>query len=233
MKLTLRLNAAIGTFLLHAGAVVALVAALSGGHEPPAPLPPLKVELVKPALPVPMPVAQVQPEQPPLPPPQPKKQREPKPHTKAEAKLANPQRKTPTPKPAVSEAATDSRPAPVAAAAPAPPTSTALAPAAPAPPPAPVKTAPTDAAYASSNRKPRYPRVSQANGDEGTTVLHVLVKADGSAGEVQVKQSSGFPLLDESARSTVQSWRFTPATVDGKPVAEWYQVDVPFKLLNN
>ena len=104
---------------------------------------------------------------------------------------------------------------------------------APAAPPAPVKTAPTDAAYAASNRKPPYPRLSKANQDEGTTVLRVLVKADGSAGEVQVKRTSGFPLLDESARNTVETWRFAPATVDGKPVAEWYQVEVPFKLLNN
>jgi protein TonB len=30
----------------------------------------------------------------------------------------------------------------------------------------------------------------------------------------------------------VQSWRFNPATSDGKPIAEWYQVSIPFKLQN-
>lgn len=64
-------------------------------------------------------------------------------------------------------------------------------------------------------------------------VLRVLVKEDGTAGPVEVKHSSGYPLLDESARSTVQTWRFKPATIDGKPVSEWYQLSIPFKLQNN
>lgn len=64
-------------------------------------------------------------------------------------------------------------------------------------------------------------------------VLRVLVKADGTAGAVEILTSSGYPLLDESARTTVQTWRFKPATIDGKPVAEWYQVPIPFKLQNN
>ncbi len=64
-------------------------------------------------------------------------------------------------------------------------------------------------------------------------VLRVLVKAYGSAGAVEVKTSSGYPLLDESARSTVQTWRFNPATIDGKPVTEWYQVAIPFTLQEN
>lgn len=64
-------------------------------------------------------------------------------------------------------------------------------------------------------------------------MLRVLVNADGTAGAVEVKNSSGFPLLDESARSTVQTWRFKPATIDGKPVAEWYQVSIPFTLQSN
>ncbi len=63
-------------------------------------------------------------------------------------------------------------------------------------------------------------------------MLRVLVKADGTAGEVQVKSSSGFPLLDESAKTTVQTWRFNPATSDGKPVDEWFLVPIPFKLQN-
>ena len=227
MKPTPHINAAIGTFLLHAGLVVATVAGLSTDYELPASNPPLKVELIKPAPPAPMPIAQAQPNRP-VPPPQPlqpKKRQEPKPHTTAEAKHPATPRETPTAKPQASEASGDSGHAL--------PTAAAPAPAAPPAPPTPVKTAPTDAAYAASNRKPLYPRVSQANHDEGTTILRVMVKADGSAGEVQLKRSSGFPLLDESARSTVQGWRFTPATVDGKPVAEWYQVEVPFKLLNN
>lgn len=64
-------------------------------------------------------------------------------------------------------------------------------------------------------------------------MLRVLVSADGGAGAVEIRNTSGYPLLDESARSTVQTWRFKPATVDGKPVAEWYQLAIPFTLQNN
>lgn len=60
--------------------------------------------------------------------------------------------------------------------------------------------------------------------------LRVFVKAEGTAGAVEVVSPSGYPLLDESAKSTVQTWRFNPATVDGKPVGEWYRVTIPFKL---
>lgn len=64
-------------------------------------------------------------------------------------------------------------------------------------------------------------------------VLRVLVRADGSAGAIEIQSSSGYPLLDTSAKSTVQTWRFNPATVDGKPVSEWYKLAVPFTLQNN
>jgi protein TonB len=63
-------------------------------------------------------------------------------------------------------------------------------------------------------------------------MLRVLVKPDGRAGPVQIHSSSGHPLLDESASTTVRSWHFNPATVDGKPVEEWYLVPIPFKLNN-
>ena len=96
-----------------------------------------------------------------------------------------------------------------------------------------VKVGASDAAYAASNRKPPYPRLSRINEEQGTVVLRVLVKADGTAGDVEIKNSSSFPLLDESARSTVRTWRFKPATVDGKPVAEWYQLAIPFTLQEN
>ncbi|MDB5727234.1 MAG: fhaB [Noviherbaspirillum sp.] len=68
--------------------------------------------------------------------------------------------------------------------------------------------------------------------EQGTVVLRVLVKSDGTAGAVEIKSSSGYPLLDESAKATVRTWRFNPATSDGQPIAEWYQVPIPFKLQN-
>jgi protein TonB len=103
----------------------------------------------------------------------------------------------------------------------------------PAPPAPPAKTGVSiPASYAATNRKPEYPAMSRRYEEQGTVVLRVLVKADGTVGAVEIKSSSGYPLLDESAKSTVRTWRFNPATSDGQPIAEWYQVPIPFKLQN-
>lgn len=86
--------------------------------------------------------------------------------------------------------------------------------------------------YAASNRKPNYPKLSRDFDEQGTVVLRVLVQSDGSAGEVQISKSSGYELLDESARTAIRNWRFNPATSDGKAIAEWYQISIPFTLQN-
>lgn len=139
----------------------------------------------------------------------------------------------PTPAPSkVTAPAVVTQAAPVAPSAPTTPTP----PAPPAPAPAPVVTAPTktdvsiSASYSASNAKPIYPNMSKRLGEQGTVVLRVLVKADGTAGAVEVKSSSSFPRLDQAAVEAVKSWHFNPATSDGKAIDEWYQVPIPFKL---
>ena len=86
------------------------------------------------------------------------------------------------------------------------------------------------ASYAKTNQKPEYPAQSRRLNEEGTVVLKILVLAEGSAGEVEVKSSSGFPMLDQSARDAVKKWHFNPATLDGKPIDEFYSLSIPFKL---
>lgn len=143
---------------------------------------------------------------------------------------------SPQPQPSPSKV---SAPTEVAQAAPVTPVSAPTAPTPPAPPapaPAPVVTAPsrTDvsipASYSASNQKPIYPNMSKRLGEQGTVVLRVLVKADGNAGEVEVKSSSSYPRLDQAAIDAVKTWRFNPAKIDGKAIDEWYQVPIPFKL---
>ena len=143
---------------------------------------------------------------------------------------------TPQPTPSPSKVAA---PAVVTQAAPVAPVSAPTPPApakVEAPPAPPVVTTPskTDvsipASYSASNTKPVYPTMSKRMGEQGTVVLRVLVKADGSAGAVEVKSSSSYPRLDQAAMEAVKSWRFHPATSDGKAIDEWYQVPIPFKL---
>lgn len=104
------------------------------------------------------------------------------------------------------------------------------APATPPPSAPAARTSASIASYAATNRKPPYPRLSRSSGEQGTVVLKVLVQADGTVGALEIARSSGYPLLDQSATSTVRTWRFNPATVDGRPVSEWYQIPIPFTL---
>lgn len=219
--------AAAATILLHAALLAAVVSSLAVDPEPKTESVPLKVQLIAPA-PTPSPVVQPAPPQPAALPAPPKKERAAR---KPQAALGpTPSAKTAVPVSAP-ETSSDSKPQ-IPAAAPAPPSTTQAAPP-PAAPVAPARTSASEASYASTNRVPPYPRLSASNGEEGTVILRVLVTTEGIAGAVEIRSSSGYPLLDESARKTVQTWRFRPATVDGKPVAEWYQVPIPFKLQNN
>ena len=86
------------------------------------------------------------------------------------------------------------------------------------------------ASYAKTNQKPEYPSQSRRYNEEGTVVLTVFVTAEGVAGIVEVKSSSGYPNLDQSAKDAVMHWHFNPATIDGKPIDESYSLSIPFKL---
>lgn len=103
------------------------------------------------------------------------------------------------------------------------------------PPPAPPAPAIKATAPRSDPRRPltqpEYPPSSRRAGETGTVILEVYVLENGRAGDVRVKQSSGFPKLDEAAvREVKRSWRLVPGTENGKPVPMWGQFAVTFKL---
>lgn len=81
-----------------------------------------------------------------------------------------------------------------------------------------------------SNPTLKYPLQSKRLGEEGTVVLRILVKRDGTLGGVVIKSSSGFERLDQAAIKAVNLYKFLPAIANGQPVDEWYQVPFVFKL---
>jgi protein TonB len=131
----------------------------------------------------------------------------------------------PVPVPAVLPApsAAPERPAPAIAAAPPAP------PAPPAPRVEPVVAPRFDADYL-DNPAPAYPALSRRMGEQGRVLLRVYVHADGSAGQVEIRESSGFERLDRAARDTVTRWRFVPARQGERPVAAWVLVPISFSL---
>jgi protein TonB len=87
----------------------------------------------------------------------------------------------------------------------------------------------TDAAHM-NNPKPVYPAVSRRLSEQGTVQLSVYILPDGKVGEVQLKVSSGYPRLDQSAIDAVRAWRYIPARRGNEPIPYWYTQPVRFSL---
>lgn len=84
------------------------------------------------------------------------------------------------------------------------------------------------------NPPTRYPRLALERQWEGIVRLKVQVLTDGTAGEVQILQSSGHDLLDESAQDQVKRlWHFEPAHRGGQAVTSWVVIPVEFKIYTN
>jgi protein TonB len=72
--------------------------------------------------------------------------------------------------------------------------------------------------------------MSRRAGEQGKTLLRVLVSAAGLAEQVEIRQSSGFPRLDAAAEEAVRRWRFSPARLGGDVQAAWVLVPISFIL---
>jgi TonB family protein len=80
------------------------------------------------------------------------------------------------------------------------------------------------------NPKPPYPQDARDKGYQGTVRLKVEVLPDGRAGEIELKESCGYGMLDQSALDTVKKWRFIPATKGKTPISCWVIVPITFQL---
>jgi periplasmic protein TonB len=168
----------------------------------------------------------------------------PVPQPKAEEPIQQPvvRKSMPVPRPAPQPVAVPDRtPAPSAPTAtrepqpPAPPITAPMTSAAPPAPAAPTPPAPrvevpiSDADYL-QNPKPEYPRMSSRLGEEGTTIMRVLIGTDGRALDAQVAKSSGFARLDQAADETVRKWKYVPGKRGGVPEVMWVNVPIKWEL---
>jgi TonB family protein len=64
---------------------------------------------------------------------------------------------------------------------------------------------------------------------QGTVILEVIVRADGTGKVEKVFQGLGYG-LDEKAIEAFEKWRFSPGTIDGKPVDVQFRVTINFHL---
>jgi len=117
-------------------------------------------------------------------------------------------------------------PAPVA-----PPAPVAAAPAAPpAPPSPPAVQMPSSSADYLQNPKPAYPPLSKRLNEQGKVVVRVLISAEGTPKNAEIRQSSGFDRLDQAALATVLKWRYVPGKRGGVAEDMWFNVPINFVL---
>jgi len=80
------------------------------------------------------------------------------------------------------------------------------------------------------NPKPIYPKEARDKGYEGEVVLRVEVLINGRVGQIEIKKSSGYELLDHSALAAVKQWRFIPAKKGDVAIPLRVSIPVKFQL---
>ncbi len=75
---------------------------------------------------------------------------------------------------------------------------------------------------------PMHPATAATAKEKGNVVLSFVVASDGQTCNVKVDKRLA-PDLDRRAVEAIASWRFQPATRDGKPVAVYLGTNVDFK----
>lgn len=86
-----------------------------------------------------------------------------------------------------------------------------------------------DAAYL-NNPVPEYPSHAKRRKMQGTVKLYVVVTVDGTAKSVEIEESSGFAILDASAKKAVSDWKFVPAKLGSQAVEAHVTVPIDFRL---
>jgi protein TonB len=77
---------------------------------------------------------------------------------------------------------------------------------------------------------PAYPDAARRSGVQAEVVARLVVDEDGTVSAVEILR--GHPDFDALVREALRHWRFSPATVDGRALAVYQIVRVPFRLEN-
>lgn len=74
-----------------------------------------------------------------------------------------------------------------------------------------------------------YPDALQANCAEGMVVIESIIDEDGKIRYPRLKESPGGPVMAFAALESLRSWRYKPATFEGRPVKVYYSLTVNFR----
>jgi len=76
--------------------------------------------------------------------------------------------------------------------------------------------------------QPEYPEIARQERIQGTIRLHAIIGKDGTIRGLRVM--SGACSLSKSAYDAVKKWRYSPTTLEGKPVEVDTTIDVIYSL---
>jgi protein TonB len=79
----------------------------------------------------------------------------------------------------------------------------------------------------------KYPLEAKKLRQEGTVVLALYINALGRLDKIEIKESSGFPLLDEAAIAAERQSRFRPAYIGNRPAPSKAEVPYRFQLAHD
>jgi len=77
---------------------------------------------------------------------------------------------------------------------------------------------------------PVYPHIARQKGYEGVVLISVEILENGSPGQLLVKKSSGYAILDQAALNAVKKWKFYPAIKNNVRIRTWGDVPIRFVL---
>ena len=77
---------------------------------------------------------------------------------------------------------------------------------------------------------PVYPPSARARGWDGTVMVRLQIDLAGQVTSAEVLRSSGHPMLDAAAITTIRTWRCVPRTRGGQPVASTETISIHFRL---
>ena len=83
------------------------------------------------------------------------------------------------------------------------------------------------------NTPPVYPEIARVSGYEGIVLVFAEILPDGRVGNIKIRKSSGYAILDQSAIEAVKPWKFEPAKKSGSPFKVWVELPIKFILQNN
>lgn len=77
--------------------------------------------------------------------------------------------------------------------------------------------------------QPQYPEEARKEKVTGAVILQAIIDTEGRVTDVEILQSVRED-IDAAAGDAIRQWQFEPATLEGEPVAVYYNLTVNFRL---